>query len=229
VQHGHHQVEGGAFLRADEVKGHKINTAQNSAQRRHGHEESTLEFSNSKEAGKRTRLLFVPEAQANGEDDNYGNGQEVEVSETRRSREVFDLYAPGVRLKNSKGTGGVGSEAARHSRVRQQILHHQICSGYVRWKLSCKDKKGSMAEDVSNRCFKLDKCSRKKRVVLGHQDTWKKKNLRARSSEHENNNAVALVLTESYLQVAECTAGNRHLHGEFRVAKSRQQRRDSGH
>jgi hypothetical protein len=188
-----------------------------------------MESSNSKEAGKTTRLLFVPEAQANGEDDNYGNGQEVEVSETRRSREVFDLYAPGVRLKNSKGTSGVGSEAARHSRVRQQVLHHQICSGYVRWKLSCEDKKGSMAEDVSNRCFKLDKCSRKKRVVLGHQDTWKKKDLRARSSEHETNNAVALVLTESYLQVAECTAGDRHLHGEFRVAKSRQQRRDSGH
>jgi hypothetical protein len=29
VQHGHHQVEGGAFLRADEVKGQEINTAQN--------------------------------------------------------------------------------------------------------------------------------------------------------------------------------------------------------
>ncbi len=52
VQHGHHHVEGGAFLRADEVKGHKINTAQNSAQRRHGHEEKPWSLPTRKKPGK---------------------------------------------------------------------------------------------------------------------------------------------------------------------------------
>jgi hypothetical protein len=66
---------------------------------------------------ERTEYSYcVPEAQANGERDHNGNGQEVQLIVSRR--EVLDLYAPRVGPKDSEGTCNVRRETARYGRVR---------------------------------------------------------------------------------------------------------------